>query len=149
MPVAPPNVKSKGVRAFAQSCLSVGLGVLVANVVPLILRQLAQERIDLFKAAVRSSPLNVLAQAKHFRHGWCVPPCGEYERKGGLPACTFALLVRQHVEELLPPLRLWAHPFVFLSFGQYFFKGSHICFQDAQRLKSPALRGIIVRRPVD
>ena len=61
------NVKVKGATPIGGASLSTArLGVLVANVVPLILLQFAQEQTDLFKAAVRSGPFNVLAQAEHF-----------------------------------------------------------------------------------
>ncbi len=46
-------------------------------------------------------------------------------RDGSHPTPT-ALLVRQHIEELLPPLRLWTRPLVLLNFGQYLFEASHV-----------------------
>ena len=62
-----PNVKVRGATPIGGASLSTAwLGVLLANVVPLILLQFAQEQTDLFKAAVRSGPFNVLAQAEHF-----------------------------------------------------------------------------------
>ena len=88
---------AKAVTAGTRSPVPTQDGVvLTVNVVPFVLRNLTQERIDLIQAAMRKRPLKMLPEAKHLGKSWRLPPSCEDEWQRRLPDRTGALLVRKH-----------------------------------------------------
>lgn len=80
-----------------------------SNVVPLLFGQGSEKGMNFVEGPVPLCPLDVFLEPQHLHHRRGVMPCGQDQRQGWLPACTYATTVWKQFIEIVPLLRLRAH----------------------------------------